>query len=266
MYRILLITLLLASPLSASGSETSGPEITYLANEGFLLACGDTRVVIDAFVTEPYKEYAAIPADTWKRMLTGQPPFEKVALTLVSHVHRDHFQPEPAVRFLTAHPETRLISSPEVIAELRTVEGVDAVADRVDEVLPKPGEIVTREMGEIRVDFLRLSHGAGRNQKIQNLGHLIRLCDETVLHVGDADVRAESFTPYRLGEREIDVALLPFWLHLSEEGRGLVASIGAGTEAACHVPHEELSKWSEAVHESAPGVQVLGRSGETVSQ
>ena len=264
MVRIFLIALLLASPLSATGPGSAGVEITYLANEGFLLTCGDTRVVIDAFVTEPYKEYAAVPAETWTRMLEGEPPFGEVAVALVSHVHRDHVQAEPAVAFLAAHPETRLVTSPEVVAELRTVEGFAAVAGRVEAVLPEPGEVVSREVAfgevaEVRVDFLRLSHGTGKSKDIQNLGHLIQLCGETVLHVGDAMPQTRSFAPYRLGEGEIDVALLPFWFFLGEEGRELVASFGAGSEAACHVPHEELAKWSEAVAEAAPGVQVFGR-------
>lgn len=275
MRRIFLISLLLASPLSASEVPTpapkrTGPEITYLANEGFLLTCGATRVVIDAFVIEPYSEYAAVPAETWKRMLERQAPFETVALALVSHVHRDHVQPEPAVRFLTAHPETRLITSPEVVAALRAVEGFDAVAERVESALPEPGETVTREValgdtGQIRVDFLRLLHANERNREIENLGHLIYLCGETVLHVGDAMPQTRSFAPYRLGEGEIDVALLPFWFYLSEEGRELVTSLGAGSEAACHVPHGEHARWNDAVAEQAPGVQVLGRSGEAVA-
>lgn len=159
--------LLLASPLSAAG-----PEITDLANEGFLLACGETRVLIDAFVPEPYLTYGAVPGETWQQMIDREPPFDRVALALVSHVHRDHVQPDAAVRFLSAHPETRLITSPEVVAKLRAVEGFAAIAERIEAVLPEPGE--------------------------------------TVLHVGDAAVRTESFPAYELAERGIDLALLPF--------------------------------------------------------
>jgi len=195
------LLLLVGSPLSAADLE-----VTYLANEGFLLACGETRVLIDAFVPEPYLTYGAVPEETWQSMLDRESPFDRVALALVSHAHRDHVQPEPAVRFLTAHPETRLITSPEVVAKLRAVEGFAAVAKRVEAVLPEPGESITREVAGARVDFLRLLHTSERNRAVENLGHLIHLCGETVLHVGDAAVRTESFSPYELAERGIDVA------------------------------------------------------------
>lgn len=118
----------------------------------------------------------------------------------------------------------------------------------------------------MRVDFLRLSHGEGPNREIENLGHLIHLCGETVLHVGDAMPEARSFEPYRLAEREIDVALLPFWFWLERGGPELVAGFDAGREAACHVPPVEVSRWKEVLGEKTPGVQVMGRSGEALSR
>ena len=107
---------LLAIP--ALGQPTTGVEVTFLANEGFLLTAEEGSILIDAFVAEPYSIYGAIPAPVKERMEKGEAPFGSVQLALVSHQHRDHFQPEAAVAFLRQHPETLFVSSPEVVDAL----------------------------------------------------------------------------------------------------------------------------------------------------
>ena len=50
---------------------------------------------------------------------------------------------------------------------------------------------------------------------VKNLAFLVDLDGLTILHVGDTEITANEIRPWRLADRQIDVALLPVW-HLTE--------------------------------------------------
>ena len=63
-----------ATPATRPAAQEPTPaalEVTPLANEGFLLAWGEHRVLIDAFVRAPYSIYGALPPKVEARMLAG---------------------------------------------------------------------------------------------------------------------------------------------------------------------------------------------------
>ena len=174
--------------------QTSANELilTYLANEGFLLRTPAGSVLIDAFVTQPYTIYASLSKETWRAMIAAEPPFEEVALALVSHRHRDHFQAEAAIEFLKRHPETVLVSSRDIVEDLSREAGFEEVKARIKQMLPGAGKTLTWSQGDIAVDLLRIAHGGKRWRDLHNLGHVIRMGGMKVLHVGDADTDPAS--------------------------------------------------------------------------
>lgn len=218
----ILFCLLLASVGFTAGEDAGGVQVVYLANAGFLLAGEEGTILIDAFVEKRYLEYAAVPAGVRRAMLSSKPPFDSIDLALVSHAHRDHFQADFAASFLSLHPETRLISSPDVVAALKEV-APDLDESRIEAVLPEPGESKTIEQGAIRVEVLRLPHGGARNQDLHNLAHVIHLGGRRIVHTGDAAMDAASFAPYELSERDLDVVMIPDWYYKYREGKEVIA-------------------------------------------
>lgn len=203
-------------------------EVIWLANEGVLLSVGTQQVLVDAFIPERYSIYTALPADVAEQLLAGQPPFEAIELALVSHVHRDHFQPDYAQSFLEAHPETRLVSSPQVAALLPAAHAA------VDAHFPPAGQSSRIEGNDIDVELLNLPHGI---DGMQNLGHVIEIGGYRVLHVGDAEMEPAHFEPYKLQQRRLDVALIPYWYFSSATGRQLIAThLDARLQIAVHIP------------------------------
>ena len=250
--------LLFMTALAVSPAVAANLEVTYLANEGFLLKSGDSAVLIDAFVTEPYSNFAFMPEEVASQLVSAAAPFDDIDIALVSHMHRDHFQPKPAAKFLAASKETVLASSRDVVDALQEQTGT-AGAERVFVELPKPGERSTRSAGDVRVEFLRLSHGSGRFASIQNLGHIIHLGGKTVLHLGDAARDADNFAAYDLPEREIDIAILPYWYFETESGRQMIRDhLHARHTIAAHIPPAELEKTRAGLRERFPKVVVLG--------
>ena len=205
-----------ASPAGGPVIERSGDPgvtVTFLANEGFLIGGSTRSVIIDGFVTMPYSKYGAVEPSAWKKMLAREAPFDNVVLALVSHVHGDHFQPQAAMDFLQAHPETTLVSSPSVRAQLESKPGFDQIAGRIQSLEPAWGERLTFEADGVRVQFLHLPHGGLEWSEIHNFGHIIELDGSTVVHIGDAQQGVEPYEAVGLSEVVFDVALIPYWMY-----------------------------------------------------
>src|SRR5262245_9179767 len=248
--------------LAAHRDEGTELELHYLANEGFLVAAGDTKLLIDAFVAEPYGEYAALPADLHADMVAARAPFDGVDLALTSHFHRDHFQAASAAEYLRAQGSVPFLSTPDVVALLQKQLGEAALTARVRELLPEPEKTLAFEEGSIEVELLRLPHGVTDNG-VQNLGHVIALGGVRLLHVGDSDVRAADLVAYRLPERSIDVAFLPYWWLMDAESVRLSRErTGAKHLIAMHVPPAEVAAVKHQIAQLDPSILVFERAGE----
>lgn len=216
----LLFWLLPWTPLAAQGDSTI--EVLFLANEGLLIRSGGQAVLIDGLF-RPYRIYAHLPAEKAQALESAQAPYDGVGLILVSHIHGDHFHPQSIANYLNSQKESVLASSGQAVAAVQSVLGLDAgIKKRLIQIDFAPGKKEKRKFGDIEVTFLGLSHGSERHGWIHNLGHLIRMGGKTLLHVGDAELSSQNFQPFKLAKEQIDVAFLPYWYLLSEEGRKLV--------------------------------------------
>jgi len=272
---VLFFFLVLLPPAACSGAvpgeQTNDTpfdlEVLALANEGFLLRAGDDAVVIDAFVSMPYAGYGALSGKPLEELLAGTGPFSSVDVALVSHEHGDHFQPSPARSFLAARSGCLLASSPQVLAQLDDAnphgEPVPP-ADTVRSVLPSPGKEERVEVGSIRVDILRLSHGTGRFAGVENLGHVITVGGVTALHVGDAAMESANFKAYDLRERGIDVVFVPYWYFEDSAGRRIIDEhFRPARLVASHISPRELSKVTKRLTRTDPDVLVPQKTFES---
>ncbi len=198
-------------------ARAAGVRVRYVANEGFLLEGGGRKVLIDALLDGGIRGYPTPSAAMQESLEHARAPFDGVDLVLVTHHHADHFGPRCATDHLRANPTARLVSTPQVVDELRRVAGDDAaLAGRIEAVYPDEGERVTLTRGGVTVHVLNLHHGRDREPPVQNLGFLIELGGVKVLHIGDTEGRVADFGPYRLAAESIDVALLPVWYLVHE--------------------------------------------------
>jgi len=240
-------------------------ELVYLANEGFLARAGEHELLIDAFVFEPYSGYAAVPAELRAAMLAGKPPFDGVELALTSHFHLDHFQAAAAAEFLRAHPETKFLSSPQVVDGLLAELGEDTALERIDALLPEARQAAETREKETRVELIRLPHTGGtRTASVQNLGHVLELGGARLLHVGDADALDPAVEGYDLGERALDVALVPYWWLGDAQGVARARELtGAKHLVAVHVPPAELADVKARLAALDPTILLFERAGES---
>lgn len=252
-------------PVQKENTIPNGVEITYLANEGFQLRMGPFSILIDAFVAEPYSGYEAVRPDTMQKLASAKPPFDSTpTMVLTSHIHRDHFQPKYVETFLRRNTGANFVSSPQAVNTLRKhAENFKAIQSRCPKMAVAPGESQVIPGPQVSVEFMNLPHGGDQHTKITNYGHLIQMGDLKILHIGDADMKAENFAPYELGEREIDIAFVPYWYFGEEQGLKIVDEhIKANYLIACHFPVNEKRELVAQLLESNPHVLVFAGSGD----
>jgi L-ascorbate metabolism protein UlaG (beta-lactamase superfamily) len=229
-------------------------EITYIANEGVLMAGGGKQVLIDGLHREYERDYAFLPLPYREQLETAKAPFDKIDVILVSHRHLDHFHPQAVADHLRHNPRSVLVSSEQVVHEIEsTVADFGAIRPRVTAVTPALRERAVKTAGGVTVELLGLGHGTGRHRAIQNLGHLVTLAGKKLLHVGDADTSAEIFEAFDLDELGIDVAFLPSWFLMSDEGADIVRNhIKPKHIVAVHLGPREPARTSETIRARFP--------------
>lgn len=229
-------------------------DITYIANEGVLLSAGGKQVLIDGLHRQYQPDYAFLPPDQREKIETAKPPFDRIDLILVSHMHLDHFHPESVGLYLQHNPKAILVSSQQVINEIeKNFKDYETIKARVIGATPPWKEKVAMNVAGIDFEILRLRHVSGRHATIQNLGHIIKLGGKKLLHVGDADTALENFENFNLGEEGIDIAFLPEWFLLESKGQTIVREhIKPKQIIAVHLSPSESEEVTKRIKQSFP--------------
>ena len=265
--RMVVLLALLASAGVPSQTQAQarqpGVTVTFLANEGVLLAAGGRKVLIDALF-EKYKTGFALPADSTRAALAAaRAPFNDVDAVLFTHYHGDHFHPAPLAAHMRANPRAILLASGQVIDSLQgRLSAGDPSSDRFRARSLARGAKQREVVNGISIDVLGLPHG-GR-QDVQHLGFIVELGGRRVLHLGDADFNAQTFAALRLDTMRIDVALVPDWALLDEQSRQIVQRwIRPRQIVAIHVMDGEGARVAGAVRRVLPRAVTFARPLET---
>ena len=253
---------LITLPSFAAG-QTTPARVTYLANEGVLLEVGDKKVLIDALFGDGIRGYPVVPEQMRGDLEAARGRFQEVDLLLVSHEHRDHFDPGSVARHLANNSRALMFGPPDAVARLP--DGA-----RAQGVYPLEGNQATLSHRDISVRVMRLHHGRARSE-IQNLGLIVDLNGVRFLHVGDTELTLCEGRSLELDDLEIDVALLPSW----QIDVDRLAAIGARQVVAFHLAEATApSSWFGpyasrkerlAALESVDGVTVFQRVGQTLN-
>ena len=197
-------------------------EIMYIANEGFLIRSGNTKILIDALFGKFESDWCDVPsAEMVEKMETATEPFDDIDLILITHAHVDHFNAEIVTEHLLRNEAALLICPQQVTQALEKMTSYEIFSDRVKEITPE------YEVGSQNIDVKgmsikvwRLRHAAyfieseetgqmyNKHENVQNLGFTIAIDHKTIFHGGDwgYDGTGESTSP--LEAEIIDVAFL----------------------------------------------------------
>lgn len=187
---------------------TSDVEITFIANCGFLIVSGDTKILVDA----PCRNYPLnggylFSEETMELMENGEPPFDEVDLVLITHIHGDHFDAEAVGKHLENNPHAVFVSTSSAAKEVkRASPNFERKQERVIAVDPKEGERILLTANRIDVEVLNLHHG---ENPTQNNGYLFTVGGVKMLHTGDFAGQYFRAKNYQLPSEGIDIAFVP---------------------------------------------------------
>lgn len=234
--------------------------------------------MLDAIHRSYRPEYAFTPESMLSKIESARYPYGNIDLILVSHYHRDHFHAESIARHLLNNKGAELVSSPQVVEAVKkevtrledyykTKKTAETQFRTVDFDWKKSESV---EAGGVKVEFLGLMHANSQRddkyKKIQNFGHIIEISGKKLLHVGDADMFADNFSDFKLKEKDIDVAFVPYWYILTKTGREIMRDqIGATSYVAIHIPPTEQSKTVRSILSAMPGAVAFSTPGEMLN-
>ena len=200
--------------------------LTWYGQAGFRLAAGDSRVLIDPFLTDR--------SDRRYRPPAAAADFAEITLVLCTHEHLDHMD-LPFLREFCAVNSTATIVVPAPVVELAAGSGVDRsrltgavpgkeLRDRDVTVHPVPA---LHGIGGAEPVVYEFSSGGG---PVRFLGYVVDIGGIRFYHHGDGLVYPEL--PGTLSELAPDVLLIPInGRDHMRESRGIVGNMNE-TEAA----------------------------------
>jgi L-ascorbate metabolism protein UlaG (beta-lactamase superfamily) len=196
--------------------------VTYIANEGFLIETGDTKILIDALFGDHDMGYCHIPTKTTLSAMKGATGnFGDIDIIAVTHRHRDHFHAPFVKRHLTNNREGKLISCPQVTELLMSEDSGINFQERIVEVVPDSFSYIDKQLSGVNIRIYRLKHGPyydtdpetgeriDRHQNVQNLGFLFEIDGIKIFHCGDSSPMCiEDYQHFKLHKEEIDLAFM----------------------------------------------------------
>ena len=194
--------------------------VTYIANDGFLVATKNKKILADALFGGIKGNWCDQPGDSVSNlMLKGIAPFDDIHVVLVSHRHADHFNARMIIDFLRNNPGAILVCPAQVEDLLKTAAGYADITSRLKAIRSQDHPDTTVIVNGLTIRAMRLRHGSwmetdsltGKrvdlHEGVENLGYLIESDSCRILHTGDASVTAKSqFEVLDLSAGELDVA------------------------------------------------------------
>lgn len=228
--------------------------IRYIANEGVLIRAGERQILIDGLHREYKPAYAFPPTELQNLLENAQKPYDKIDLLLASHIHLDHFHAESIGLYLKNNPQALFASSEQAIGEIaKSFADYEKIKAQIKPVAYEWKKAFEYNQDGIKVRFLGLRHANAQFAGIQNFGHLIEFGGKRLLHIGDADMTAENFSAFNLATENIDVAFIPYWFLLSENGRKLVKEqFNPKQIIAVHISPDEAEKIAGQLKKESP--------------
>jgi len=157
-------------------------QITYIANEGFLISVGNKKILIDALFKS--KNYTSPSDSLVSKIMSNIAPCDNIDYFLVSHAHPDHFNEKMTSEYLTKNTKTKFISTSESCNKLNEIglNNSQLICQNLE--FGELKEINEIKNEQISISVFRLKHGT--STEINNLAFIIRINDYSIMHMGDA--------------------------------------------------------------------------------
>lgn len=211
-------------PAAGTCTTAQALEITLASNAGLVVRSGETSVLVDVIYGESFPGFTINSPQQREAIDQGAAPFDDVDVVLATHHHADHFDAEMVGAYLMRYPAVHFVSTQAAVDLVLATLPVDHGADgRLHGYGFEQGSASVEhlELGAVGIDIVELRHVG--DQPTPNVGFVVELGGQRVLHVGDTLVAGEAFPIAALGR--IDVALMPYWYLLDETSATFLGTV-----------------------------------------
>ena len=211
--------------------------IRHTASAGVLIKIGRNCIGVDAFSRDPNKLYPDTPAGV-KAELLEEIEKGSVGALLFTHHHGDHFCLEDTLEALKRNPELVIISTQEVIGQLRQAAPGYGVLHAVS---PEETENIRMQLPGGALEMFNSKHMGEAYAGAQNLTCMLEVGGKRLVLLGDAWPERELFVRIGVWCAEPDALIVPFpVIGLPSSRRGLANALKPAHILALHLPRPEM--------------------------
>jgi|WetSurMetagenome_2_1015567.scaffolds.fasta_scaffold32045_2 L-ascorbate metabolism protein UlaG (beta-lactamase superfamily) len=229
-------------------------QITYIANEGFLLKSSSHKILIDALFKDGYGGFATPGKLMMNDIMNGIAPFDSINSVFLTHYHKDHCDSELINQYLTKHKKTLFVASQPSLSFIDTeCFGFVAKQSQICEITPALNMSVEKNIGGLHTKAYGLKHlsyfvnGVDWDQYMYNISYLIDMDGIKVFHSGD--VTESSFQNYVDKHKKwidkVDVAFIYYQIFDSgvEPLKHIINILHPKYIVLMHIPPKDIDKW-----------------------
>jgi 26S proteasome non-ATPase regulatory subunit 10 len=256
------VTQLLISK-GAKPVETPSLEVVYIANAGFFISCGNSKILIDALFRDGFGMYPVPDKEVLESMIKGEPPYNNADLLLFTFKQAAHFDPLLTETYLVKNPKTLFLAPRQVGLDLELFGSqFPKIRPQVLTISPAADSFAEVTVRGIKVKILRLNYGT----EFQVLGYIINLEGKTLCFLGDAILKnnEEIFKKLELNQQGIDVLFITYWDFLNGEARAIIyEQIKPKQIAVMHIPPaevENITKEIQKLEKEYPNVTIFAKN------
>lgn len=251
-------------------NKTSGNEniveVTYIANEDFLIKVNNKKILIDALFGDKEYGFCDIPdEETINAMLKSEDDFKNIDIIATTHNHIDHFYVPFVAGHLMNNRKGIFISTAQSINQIKESQYYEEITTQLVEITPDSLTYADTVINEIEVRVYRLIHGVyfvtdpntgekkNRHKDMQNLGFLFNVDGIKIFHCGDSNpYNIFDYEQFRLDKEEIDIAFLGrgFMWQADSQGVEILRNyIQPKHIILMHIHHDENQKFIDVADE-----------------
>jgi len=274
MKKLIIITIFLIYSNSFLFAQTNDLQVTYIANEGFMLKTKSHKILIDALFTDGYGYFACPTKDVIEKILSASAPFDGVSLCFLTHYHKDHSDSKLIFDYLSKFPSVKLVTTKPALTfidgeQFRFIK----LKKQFCEITPETNRSIMQTIDGVTVKVLGLKHmsfyedGIDIEEYMKNIGFYINLDGIRVFHSGDTkmDNLKDYIAKNGTWKDPVDVAFV--YYELLNDGKPaleyLKKTLNPQYIVVMHVPpslHEELSVKLEQLKQFFPNLILFKNS------
>lgn len=247
--------------------------VAFFGNCGFLVRVGGRKVLFDLEGPEKASDKAAA-VEAYRRLAAAAPPFDDLAVVLISHPHPDHVGIREMAECLEKNRKLKLYSTADTWDELKKAGAPPSwLEERVFVVAPGAAHVLNQNTAGMEVEFLGMLHAGAPEYVFQDLSFVINLEGVRLFFLSDVDPgfekNREILDKWSRRNERVDLLFSPdsnlYDSPWSTDGaRTIKRFIRPERVVAMHIDPRAVDEAESKVRVNFPAAIVFRTAGETV--